>query len=54
MTPVQCRALLAYARRKHAALREARVIREELLRCGWSHTAAQELARIHAQQQEQK
>lgn len=53
MRPATARALLAVSQRRTKALREARELRRELVRCGWSQSAAAELAAIHVQQKEQ-
>jgi hypothetical protein len=47
MTPETARSLLALSQRRTQALRQARELRKELVRIGWSHSAAGELVAIH-------
>jgi hypothetical protein len=47
MYPAAASALRTRIMRRTAALREARDMRGELVRCGWSRDAAAELVRIH-------
>jgi hypothetical protein len=53
LKPETARALLALSQARTKALREARELRRELHRIGWSHSAAAELAAIHVQSKEQ-
>jgi hypothetical protein len=53
MEPSTAKALLALSQKRTKALREARELRKELHRIGWSHSAAAELAAIHVQSKEQ-
>jgi hypothetical protein len=47
MYPAAASALRTRIMRRTAALREARDMRGELVRCGWSRKAAAELVAIH-------
>jgi hypothetical protein len=52
MEPSTAKALLALSQKRTKALREARELRRELHRIGWSHSAAAELIQFHQQSKE--
>jgi hypothetical protein len=53
LKPETARALLSLSQARTKALREARELRKELHRIGWSHSAAAELIQFHQQAREQ-